>query len=328
MKKILLLLLCYFSVNVSFSQSDKQLTHYMFDQVSFNPAAVGYKGYCGTLIYRNQWMQTEGAPNTYLLNAQANLRQIGAGIGLSLFSDQIGFQREIDVKLNFAKHLPIVGAGMLSAGIGLGIVNVSYTPDWVPPTPDPDNTLPTETGDSGLDINMGLFFRGNNDAYYVGLSTTHITAPTLKDVNFNKARHYYVNGGVNLNNSMIGLPSNLVLKPSFLMISDFVTTTIDLTLIGDYALNSASTVYAGLSYRRADAISVLLGLRQKLYTGKQVNTGLLEGSADVFNFGIAYDITTSKFNNTSKGTLEFVARYCIFQKDPGAVRHGNPFILQ
>jgi len=55
MKRILLFAFSYLAVNMSVAQSDKQLTHYMFDKMSFNPATTGFKGYSATAIYRGQW---------------------------------------------------------------------------------------------------------------------------------------------------------------------------------------------------------------------------------------------------------------------------------
>ena len=91
MKKILLLALCYLSVNAAYTQSDKNLTHYMFDRISFNPGATGYKGYCGTVVGREQWVATDFAPRTFLMNLEGNLQKLNAGVGLSLMNDAIGF---------------------------------------------------------------------------------------------------------------------------------------------------------------------------------------------------------------------------------------------
>ena len=132
MKKWLSLLICFISVNLSFAQQDKQLTHYMFDKMSFNPAATGFKGICGTIIYRNQWDRVQDAPNTTLLNVQANIPRQNLGVGLSFTNDAIGFQRNNTVTLNGAYHLK-TSAGVLSAGIGIGIINIGFSPVWIPP---------------------------------------------------------------------------------------------------------------------------------------------------------------------------------------------------
>lgn len=330
MKKILLLALCYLSVNASFSQSDKQLSHYMYDQISFNPGATGYKGYCGTLIGREQWVAIDNAPRTFLLNLQANLQQVNSGVGLSLSQDAIGFGSDLDVKLNFAHHIEIVNYGVISPGIGIGIANVGFNPAWNAPETgldvSLDPNLPLGASATALDLNFGLFWRGVQD-YYVGISATHLTQPDLTAVNFRKARHYYVTGGINLDYDRLSILPDLTLKPSFLMISDGVATTFDFTALADYRLNPNQSVYAGLTYRRTDALAIFVGFNQ-LKTAAGGKKGTLGGEADAWTAGYSYDITISGINNYSKGSHELMFKYCMFPPDPAVARHGNVFILQ
>lgn len=327
MKKILLLSTCLLAVNLSYGQSDKNFTHYMADQISFNPGATGFRGMCGTLLYRNQWMGFDGAPSTFLFNAQANLQQFGLGVGISFMHDNIGFFAENDFKLNIAKHFEIVGSGYLSAGIGLGVINGSFDPTWLPPENINDINLPGAEGASSLDFNFGLMWRDASDRYYVGLSSTHLSAPSLELINFKKARHYYATGGMNITYDMLQINPALTLKPSFLVISDLTSTTMELTAIADYELTPTQALYGGLTYRRKDALAILLGWSTKI-TDDEGKNGSLGGSPDVLNLGLAYDITTSNINEPSNGSLEFWVNYCLFARDPAIARYGNPFILE
>lgn len=330
MKKILLLSTCLLAVNLSFGQSDKNFTHYMSDQISFNPAATGFKGYCGTLLYRNQWMGVDGAPSTFLFNAQANLEELGMGVGITFMNDHIGYQVENDFKVTFAKHFSVAGAGYLSAGLGLGVINGGFVPAWVGPDTglnsvgDPD--LPGAEYQSKLDVNFGLFWRDENEKYYIGLSSTHLAEPLLEKVNFKKKRHLYATGGMKIDYSMwSALGPDITLKPSFLVISDLTTTSAELTALVDFRIRPEQSVYAGLGWRR-EAIAILAGWSMDV--SNQNNEGSLGGSPDVLNIGLAYDINTTSFNKASNGSLEIWANYCIFPKDKSVARHGNPFILQ
>ena len=331
MKKILLLTACFLCVNMAYSQSDKQLTNYMFDQISFNPGATGYKGYCGTAIYRNQWVAHDYAPTTFLLNLQANLQDFNSGVGLSLYQDKIGFGSELDLKLNYAFHIEVVKAGILSPGIGLGFSNVGFKPEWNAPQTGTDvsldPTLPLGASDLAFDANFGLFWRGTTAPYYLGISVTHLTAPKLKKVNFEKARHYYVTGGMTVDYDMLAIMPPLTFKPSFLIIADGVTTTFDASLLAYYGLNNTQSVYAGLTYRRKDALAVFIGFNQ-LVTKAAGKKGTLGGDPDSWTAGYSYDITTSSINEYSKGTHELMFTYCMFPPDPVIARHGNPFILE
>ena len=236
---------------------------------------------------------------------------------------------ELDLKINYAQHLDFPGVGVLSPGIGVGITNVGFQPTWLAPDTwddvslDPD--LPIGSGGTGVDINFGLFWRGVQN-YYIGLSATHLTQPFIQEVNFEKARHYYLTGGIDIDYSMLSIADGLTLKPSFLAISDGVSTTFDLTLLGDYDLTSYQHVYGGLTYRRKDAVALLIGFGMD--RSNDDGEGLLEGEPDHWTLGYSYDITTSSINNTSRGSHELMFKYCVFPPDPSKARHGNPFILR
>ena len=219
MTKSLSLFLSCFITAICFAQQDKQFTNYMFDRISFNPAATGFKGYCGTFIYRNQWDRVQDAPNSTLLNFQGNIPSRNLGIGLSFTNDAIGFQRNNTLVVNGAYHFP-TNAGTLSAGIGLGFINVGFSPDWVPPQTYIDPLLPDPISGTGFDINAGLLWTGKTVPYYVGISTTHLAPATLDNINFQVARHYYVLAGYNYN-----IPANrkIELKPSILIKADGAT---------------------------------------------------------------------------------------------------------
>ncbi len=306
----------------------------MFDRMSFNPGATGYKGYCGTIIGREQWVATDNAPRTILANFEGNLQMINAGVGLSFSTDAIGFGRALDVKLNYAQHLNFAGSGILSPGIAVGITSMAFDPTWIAPETGTDVSLdpnlPISASETGLDIGFGLFWRGTSQPYYLGISATHLTQPFLETVNFRKARHYYITGGFDIGYNMLPLANGLTLKPSFLVINEGVTTSFDLTLLGDYEINPVQSIYAGLTYRRKDAVAILIGFTQ-LHTGPDGESGPIFGKGSPpsrWNIGYSYDITTSSINQYSKGSHELMFKYCAFQPDPSRARHGNVFILQ
>ena len=69
MKKPLLLVLFLSLFGVFNAQQDYQITHYMFDNLSFNPGYAGMNNnICATVIGRQQWAGFEGSPTTALVN--------------------------------------------------------------------------------------------------------------------------------------------------------------------------------------------------------------------------------------------------------------------
>ena len=318
MKRILLFAFTFLAVNSIQAQQDKQFTHYMFDKMSYNPATTGFRGYCGTLIYRNQWDRVERAPNTTTFNAQANIPQYNLGVGLSFTNDAIGFMRTNTVGLNGAFHYPTT-YGMLSAGLSLGIINVGFNPTWIPPTNTADANLPGALAGTGFDMNFGLYFHGN-EGYYVGLSSTHLAPPTLTAINFNTRRHYYVIAGYDFPLSdYTGMTNKLILKPNVLVKADGSTATFDFNLMADFWLNNASYIWGGFSYRLRDAIPLMIGYA---FSPKA------DVSKDMLKFGYSFDIMTNPLNQYGKGTHELMLNYCMFPPPPIIPRHGNPFILQ
>lgn len=322
MKKLLSLVVCYFAVTLSFAQQDKQYTHFMFDRMSFNPAATGFKGICGTLIYRNQWDRVQDAPNSTLFNAEMNLPKQNMGVGLSFLNDAIGFQRFNTVTLQGSYHIP-TSYGILSAGLGLGILNMSYNPTWIPPEPGvTDPNLPSSVSGIGFDANLGLYWHGTQP-YYVGISTTHLAPPKFKEngnVIFSTARHYYVIAGYEYNlSNATGWQKPVHLEPNILVKSDGSTTILDINLMGDVYLSNSAYLWAGVTYRMADGIPFMLGYA----FAPQQNP-----SKNWMKIGYSFDVMTNPLKEYGKGTHELMLNYCFFPPPPVVPRHGNPFILQ
>jgi type IX secretion system PorP/SprF family membrane protein len=339
MKKVLIFVLSILAVNTAMSQSDKQLTHYMFDRMSYNPATTGMKGYCGTLIYRGQWDKVQDAPNTLLFNAQGNLQKFNSGVGLTFMSDVIGYGKEMEVKLNYARHINVQGYGLFSAGIGIGIENVGFQPKWNAPQTGTDASLdpnlPQGVSDTGFDVNFGLHWKGVQ-GYYVGLSATHLTQPVMNKVNFKKFRHYYIMAGYEIKASRQSwayfLPDDLTVTPSLLLKTTFSSTAIDVNVMADFWLNTDMGVYGGITYRtaKADAAAFLIGFQMRRYntTGGIAKGGALKGSADVLKIGYSYDMMTGPLAQYGYGSHEIMFNYCIFPPPPPVTRYGNVFILQ
>lgn len=320
MRKILSFFLCLSIVSIAVAQQDKQYTHYMFDRLSFNPATSGFKGYCGTIIYRNQWDRVQDAPNSTLLNLQANIPKISSGVGLSFTNDAIGFQRNNLVQASYARHFP-TSYGILSAGASIGIINVGFSPIWVPPTNAFDANLPGTTAGTTFDANLGLYWHATGDyPYYVGLSMTHVPGLSINAVSYSVARHYYIMAGYDFDlGTQIGSANTFLLKPSVLVKADGATTIFDINLMAEYYLNTAAYLWAGVSYRMSDGIPLMLGYA--FAPGNLPNKNWMK-------IGYSFDIMTNPLNTYGKGTHELMLNYCIFPPPPVVPKHGNPFILQ
>lgn len=294
-----------------FGQQDMALTHFIYNKMAFNPGATGMdEGICGTLLYRNQWDKINGAPNSAVFNAEANLnRWIPAGVGISFAHDAIGFNRQNNLYLNYSHHLTVGSAGTLGIGVGLGMFNLGLDPNWVPPTTNLDPSLPAKSSATAFDLNAGLYWKGTAP-YYIGISSTHVAPPSLEQIssmsagspiNFNAARHYQVMGGYTLQ-QVGGGPGDVDIQA--MLRTDAVKFSVDLN--ARYIWKSM--LYGGLTYRTSDAVAVMVGWMP------------MRGTV----VGYSYDLTVNKLSNISRGTHELVVKYCYYLPPPPIQKTKHP----
>jgi len=297
----LLLLIVSFS---TMSQQDKLITHFIYDKMSINPGKTGLgldNTICATSIYRNQWDKVNGAPNSAVLNIEANLSRIlPGGIGLSFYHDAIGFAKQNNLALNYSYPIEIGGVGTLGVGVGVGLINYGLQPDWVPPTSLQDPDLPEEFAATNLDVNFGAYFNGKD--FYAGLSSTHLTESLLKqqsangfEQSYQTARHYYLMGGKKFANMFGG-----TIDAQVLMRTDLVKFSADFNARYIYDFGNSKIGYGGLTVRTSDAVAMMFG-----YTPMENLT-----------VGYSYDITVNKLASVSRGSHEIFFKYCYKLPEP------------
>ena len=297
-KFLALSLFTLFTAGAAVAQQDKLITHFMYDKMSLNPGKTGIgmpNTICATTMYRNQWDKVNGAPNSAVLNVEANLEQYSnwlSGLGISFFHDAIAFTRQNNVLLNYSYHLP-VGSNTLGIGVGVGIVNFGMNPEWIPPTTLNDPSLPSAFSSTNLDLNFGLYWQGEQD-YYVGISSTHLSESSLlndenvlNETTYNTARHYYVMGGKTFRG--LGIPDG-DLEANVLMRTDMVKFSADIN--ARYIWKQIA--YGGVTYRTSDAVAIMLGY-------KPIRN---------LTVGYSYDISVNKLSSVSRGSHEILLKYC------------------
>lgn len=295
MNKRLLILSTFLAVGVSlFGQQDKLLTHFVYDKMSLNPGATGVEvdGVCGTSVYRNQWDKVNGAPNSAILNVEANIKRwLPAGVGISFFHDAIGFNRQNSVLLNYSHHLINKNGNVLGVGAGIGLMNLGLAPTWVPPSTMLDASLPTGFSGNGLDVNLGVFYKSNL-GFYGGLSLTHLNAARLtyqlaqSTYTIGIDRHFYLMGGYKRE-----IGTNNAIDAQLLVRSTLHQTSIDVNARFMYG----TLGYAGLTFRNSDAVALMLGY----------NLPSLP-----LTIGYSYDYTINKLSSISRGSHEILIKYC------------------
>lgn len=290
-----MIIICFFSLPLVYSQQDPQFTQSMFNQMSINPGYAGSNDMiCFSLLTRQQWVGFEGSPSSTVLTANTPFKLFGipSGAGLSLMNDQVGFENNLSIALAYAYRLDL-GPGKLGIGLNAGVFNKALKPEWQIPssenhTPVAGDPLIPENDEShvSLDLGLGLYYK--TDDLYVGVSTTHLNEAKLK---YTKGtpylkRHYYLIAGYRL-----PLTNPLFeITPSFLIYSDGKTSQVSINTIVLYN----KKFWGGVTYRAGDAISGMIGL--ELFSGVRI--------------GYAYDFTTSDIRKNSTGSHEFMVGYC------------------
>ncbi len=284
-------------VSVLHAQQEPHFVHNMFNNVYYNPGFVGsVGGICATGLARQQWSgfsDEDGnkvAPNTYSVSIHSPVNILHGGVGLNIYSDKLGFQNEIGVKLMYAFRIDL---GMGNLGIGAQFDFMNSTMDWNTimnhPATEPDDLLDQKSGEESdmvFDFGLGIQYFVPNK-FYVGISSTRILESKSDKLLYQYKRHYFLTA--NYEFSFRNNPS-YVIEPSLFVKSDAVKTEFDLALLVKYN----NKVWGGVSYstlRVLDPFSVLLGVSIK----------------DI-RIGYAYTIPTSAIG--SSGSHEVMVGYC------------------
>ena len=309
MKKHLSVLVFISIFLVSNAQQDYQITHYMFDNVSFNPGYAGMNNnICGTILGRQQWAGFEGSPTTGILNVHAPVEMVRGGIGLTYVNDQLGFEKNNIARLNYSYHLGI-GAGQLGIGASLGILQKSIEATWQTPSGNPwqqDQSISAEQM-SGVvpDFNLGVFYKTNE--LYLGISTTHIGGLQMNNLNVQNVHHYWITAGYNYD-----IMPDIKLRPSLLIKSDASSTIMDINVNALYQ----NKFWGGITWRVGDELAPMLGYQHSL------------GDGSSLRIGYAYGVTTSEIATYSSGSHDIMLNYCFsLAKPPTIEKSKNPRFL-
>jgi len=286
MRKVTLLLLVAIASMIStvgFAQQDWKFNQYALNGMGFNPAYTGLgTNISATGLYRNQYMGlADFNPTSRNFNIHSKVNKVKGGLGLNIIDDEYGLEKFTGVYLSYAYHkdnvLPLEGT--LSAGISVGMLQISSQLSKLNPRTNPDPILVTsDISGFGLDVNAGLLFTAPN--YYVGISATHLSNPKVElqnNASVNMQPHLFITGGYTYK-----LNEKINLMPSVLIKSIVKKSQFDFSTIGMYS----NKYWGGLGYSTSDAIYLLAGGYLK---GNQSDGGL--------KLGVSYGATMNKLGS-------------------------------
>jgi type IX secretion system PorP/SprF family membrane protein len=280
--------------NALIAQQDEQFSQYMYNQLDYNPGSAGSKDAINaSALSRQQWVGIKGAPTTSVFSVNAPIKpfKINSGIGLTILSDNIAYNKNIGLKFAYAYRMDVNnGMGKLGIGFSAGFLNNAIkNATWYPvdgaSTTDPSIPNGNDSG-STFDLGLGFFYKTDN--LYLGLSSTHLLQPVIKykgGASFPNTRHYYLTAGYNLamKNPLFDL------QPSVLMMSDGSSSNADLNCVLLYN----KKIWGGVTYRVGAAVIGMVGI--ELISGLRV--------------GYSYDFSASDLSKYNSGSNELMIGY-------------------
>jgi len=285
MKKLFISLSLILIAQISFTQNDILFSHYMFNEMTFNPAIAGSSPTLdASILARQQWVGFDEAPSSQVLNLHSYVRDIG-GLGLTIINDKLGFENTLNLKLLYAHHIQVSGASLLSFGASVGFLSKGI---------DGSKLIYEDEGDpSGIfskenrirpDFSFGVEF--NTAKFTVGASSTHIEQSLGNATLFKVPRHYYAYAKYRIEAS-----DKVNIVPTFLVKSSAFITQVDLSAILFYD----NKLWVGGAYRLEEAYIGIVGFNITKDLG----------------FSYAYDYSSGAIKKYNDGSHEIMLTYKI-----------------
>lgn len=280
------------------AQQDPQFSHYMFNEMNYNPAFAGNnrRQICANFLQHSQWTGFGGedggsTPTTQFFNASAPLsNKYVQGVGLSVFNDQVGFSNTVSIQASGSHHLE-TEFGRLSLGLSAGIIQSTLNGEDLDPIERNDQLIPgKDVSNMIFDLGFGAYLQSQN--YFGGISVLHIPQGDLgwyedgASGNSKYNRHYYLTGGYNyqLNESWDVIPSGLL---------KFDGQKLQTDLNGRAVLNDK--YWGGLGYRLGEkALTAMVGAHL----------------TPQLKVGYSFDLSLQPNDVRAGGTHEILVGYC------------------
>ena len=305
MKRIVFLCVILFCVLSLSAQQDPQFSQNMFNKLANNPGYAGStSGISTSVLHRSQWMgfDDEGAAaSTQNFSVDAEVPILNGGVGLNIVKDNIASFSNLGIQASYAYRTQL-GFGQIGMGMSVGMYQSGLNGGALRPSQVGDPVLPTgDVNGSKLDIGAGVYF--NNQNMYIGLSSAHMTEPTIEwsdGQSYNLARHYFLISGYNYE-----INPQFSLHPSIYLKHDGATSQLDINTNLIYN----NKMWSGVSYRVDEGVIILAGM--------DINESL--------RFGVGYDVTII---NPMSNSFEFMLGYNFKVKTTKTIsKYKNPRFL-
>jgi type IX secretion system PorP/SprF family membrane protein len=302
--RFLLRLTLLFGVAVPLQAQQRSLySQWLLNPYIFNPAYAGSEvSLVANAIYRSQWVDLPGAPETQQINAHLPVNRFSSGVGVRIERDATGphqttlavlsYNYQWEINNRYRLHLGVSGGYQqyLLDGTALRTPDGQYTDQSLQHN-DPYLSEGRVTAGSGV-VEAGLWF--DTESWAFGVSTQPAAAPALR-VNsdglyrLQPAMHFMVQSFYRLE-----LKDNLMLKPGVLVITDTKKTQAEISLMAQLNKKYIALIgWRGFTGKSRDALIIGAGL--------DIN----DRTTAVYSF----DIPQSALSAVQRGSHELTLRY-------------------
>ena len=258
-----------------------------------------------TGVYRKQWVDLPGSPETQNLTAHMPVYILGGGIGITIENDLIGAERTSSAQLSYNYWMPLNKTSLLSFGLGGGIVQktldgaVLRAPEGEYDPTEPiiehnDGQLPISSVNTLVPtLSAGIYLQ--TPKMEVGISANNLLESTaMLDFQDNSTdiqlkRNYFF-----IFTYSFDIGSTLSLHPSLFAKSDLNEHQVEFSAILRYNDN----IFGGASFRGYNSNSIDAVV---FIAGFKLN--------EKMSFAYAYDLTMSELSNVSRGSHEIILNY-------------------
>jgi type IX secretion system PorP/SprF family membrane protein len=260
-KKIILILFVFINSFV-FAQQTSLFSLNQINPYLENPSFAGSNNNTNLcLLYRNQWMGFQGAPETSLFTIDGKIKGTNSGLGLYLCNDVVNIISQIkgygtysyNVKINSSHQLFFgLSAGFIQNQIYFDRINVQNINDL--------SLLSTESSKSGFNSDFGLHYKFRK--LTIGATANQLFSGKmfyenqsgLQYLNYKLVRHYTADIQYNFSLS----DSNLYLIPS-LEIRGVQGAPVQYSI--GLLTNWKEQFWAGTNFRQNYGAGIIVGMR-------------------------------------------------------------------
>ncbi|MEO8761465.1 MAG: type IX secretion system membrane protein PorP/SprF, partial [Bacteroidia bacterium] len=170
MRKLLLLIILFFSVLCVKAQQDNLYSQYMFNGLLLNPAYAGSNEVLSaTALNRNQWVGFDGAPKTSTFSLHTPLKNKKVNVGITFINDRFGITTQNKINAVYAYRL-FFKKSSLSFGLQAGVDLIKNNYNAIQTTTPNDAVFTGQFSQQNIpQFGFGIYYK--TKTFYAGISS-------------------------------------------------------------------------------------------------------------------------------------------------------------